>query len=620
MRTKHNLFKRLVAIALVLVSLLQWLPADLIQAAVAPATTKNTYIPGDVNGDLCVNAKDVTLVRQYVAGKYDVGINTLAADVNADGDVDAKDVNNLRQYIAGGYGVELKPGLERFTVSFVTGSGSEMADKIVLEGTLISSLATPYWAEHIFLGWYYDPALTQLVGSEDKVTNHLTLYAGWLEQAPLDALDTVNFASAVDADPNFTIQVLANDPEMTAEDVLAAIQAQDLSNPDAKDIIVVTGSDGSFTISGGESGFRKGGTYRITLLSDKLTFKDQPASARDYNITIDREEVMNLTMKGDIKYLPVNVVSNITNNGQSVASLDLALYQANKSGVTVADLSTGSFVYNGVLDVKEGDIVCIYDGEIPTNRTNDTPKEQLGDMAYLEITGVSGNTFTYVSAEAEDVVFTPDMLPMPESADLDGNASTITVENKYLDYSPDVYSYVNLDSQTTVDVGDFLIFYTGEYGVQSGENAAVLTGYGKVVSVNVGAETTVITYVEVSWADVESCMDVHTEEEMTAAELLEGMDTENMESEIEQQAMDSGFANEAAMYMASLALATDNFNALSKSMDLDDYKVTLSDGKPVSPEQLQLMSNGGVEVEIEDVSVKATISKKPTHLGNIEGK
>ena len=615
LKTKHNLFRRTLSMLLAVVILIGMVPANIFTTQ----AKSNDYIPGDVNGNGLVNALDVNLVRRHIAGGYDVEINTLAADVNADGYVTEKDVTNLRKYIAGGYGVELLRGLERFTVKFETAGGTKIEDQIILEGTLISSLQKPYWAEHIFVGWCYDAELKQPVASTDKVTKSMTLYANWLEQVPLDTVDAVNFASAVDVSTDFAITVLSSDPNMTADDVLAALDADDLSDPNAKDIITVSGTTGAFTVKG-NGGFKEGYSYRIALLSDKLTFKDEDASARQYNFTVHRDEVMNLTTQADIKYLPISKVSDIVNNGQSVSTLDISLYQTDGENITITELSKGTFKYTGDTAVKVGDTVCVYEGEIPTARDENTPKSQLGDMAYLEITAVSGNTYTYQSAEAEDVLFMPDVLPMPETADTDNDANTVTVENKYIDYSADIYSYMNLDSQTTVDVGDFFAFYTGDLGVESGDNAAKLTGYGKITKVTAnGNETTTITYIVVTWDDVKSCMDVYTEEEMSAAELLEGLDTSDMESEIEQQAIDSGFAEEAALYLTSLSLATDNFTTLSSSMNLEDYKVTLKDGATVTPEQLKLMSGGAVEVEIEEKSIEARIGKNPTHLGDIAG-
>jgi len=617
MKMQQNWLKRLIALALVIVSLLQWLPAETIAAAIENARS-TTVTAGDVNGDGTVDAKDVNLIRRHIAGGYNVNINTLAAEVNGDGVIDAKDVNLTRRYIAGGYDVELKPCV-LYTVKFETGGGTTYEDKEVPQGTVISSFTkNPYWADHLFMGWCYDAELTQSVGSKDVVTKDMTLYANYLEQVPLETLETPNFASAEDVNTNFTITVVSTDPEMTAQEVQAAIAATNLADPDASGFISVSGSNGTYTITS-VGGFNAGGTYRISLNSDKLTFKDQPESARDFNFTVHRDEVMNLDTNADAKYIPLGQISNITNNGQSVSTLDIALYEVNGDNISVTEMSTGTFTYTGTTSVQVGDIVCIYEGALPSERDQNTPKDQLGDMAFLEITAVNGSTYTYQSADTEDVLFMPDVLPMPEAADTDSDANTITVENKYLDYSADMYSYMNLDSQTVVGAGDFLAFYTGDIAVQSGENAAALTGYGKITAVSTNADTTTITFIKVTWEEVESSMDVYAKEEMTAQELLEGTDTENMESEIEQQALNSGFANEAALYMTSLALATDNFTQLSENMNLADYKVTLKDGKTVSPEELQLMAGGKVEVEIEETTIEAIVGLSPTHLGDIKG-
>lgn len=61
------------------------------------------YIPGDLYEDGVHNAKDTRLIRQHIAGGYDININENAADVNADGVVNSKDTRRLRRYIAGGY-------------------------------------------------------------------------------------------------------------------------------------------------------------------------------------------------------------------------------------------------------------------------------------------------------------------------------------------------------------------------------------------------------------------------------------------------------------------------------------------------------------------------------------
>ncbi|MBR5128781.1 MAG: InlB B-repeat-containing protein, partial [Firmicutes bacterium] len=515
----------------------------------------------------------------------------------------------------------------RYIVKFETNGGGEIKDQSVVAGTNISKLPTPNRNGYIFLGWYYDKGLEKAVESDDEVDKNMTLYASYLEQTPLDTLERVNFAAAENVGKDFTIKVISSDSTMSAKDVEGSLTALNLTNPNAKDFIKVTDVDDGFVISGIKEsgdmgiieGFEEGATYTIKLNSDALSFDGYPETAREFNFTTYKEEVLNFKLNDDITFIPASDLKNITNNGQNVSTLDIALYTVRNDGsMSAADLTEGTFEYTkGAL--KVGEIVSVYDGLIPTERTLDTPADQLGDIGYVEITAKDGNKYSYKSAQAEDIIFTPDMLPVPEGVDLDKKASTITVDDKYFDYSKDFYASMDLGSQTTVDVGDFLVFYTGNLEITQGKNAAERKGFAEVTGVTKNDNgTTTVKYKEVSWDYVDSSMDVYTQDEMTADELLEGINKEEVEAEIEQQAIDSGFVEEAAQYLASLSLATDNFSKLSDNMNLEDYKVVLKDGTPVTPEQLNLMS-GGISAQVADTKVKATVSRKPSHLGNVSG-
>ena len=77
------------------------------EATVTALWTKKASVPGDVNEDDALNAKDVTVLRRCIAGGYGVTVDPAKADINHDGTVNAKDVTVLRRCIAGGYGVTL---------------------------------------------------------------------------------------------------------------------------------------------------------------------------------------------------------------------------------------------------------------------------------------------------------------------------------------------------------------------------------------------------------------------------------------------------------------------------------------------------------------------------------
>lgn len=55
-------------------------------------------------------------------------------------------------------------------------------------------------------------------------------------------------------------------------------------------------------------------------------------------------------------------------------------------------------------------------------------------------------------------------------------------------------------------------------------------------------------------------------------------------------------------------------------MNLKDYKVTLEDGTPISPEELQLMASGlSVECKMQMGYPKATISVHPQKFDGVQG-
>ncbi len=521
---------------------------------------------------------------------------------------------------------------KQYTVTFYTEGGTKLEARKVNKGTKISSFPTPYRDNYIFVSWYYDEDREKLASGEDKIDSDVSLYAEYAAEAPINQIEQVTFASETGVETDFQLTVKAKNKKLDLDTVKAGIIASNLTDPKQTDVIEVTGENGTFVISGKNpvtedgnmeavDGFAEGSTYRITLSDSRLSFKDQPKTVREYNFTTTKKQVMNTSLKEGIVYIPAEDVSNITAGDKSVETLSIALYQADKDGTLgPANMTQGEFDYTkGELQI--GDTVCIYAGLRPDKRTLDTPKEENGEIAYVELTARNGNRYSYTNAQPEDVIFEPDMLPIPSGVDLDEAADTITVDNQYLDYSADVYANIDLDSQTTVDVGDFLMFYSGTFGEESGSDAAQLDGYGKITSVKAkeGGVTT-IGYQPVEWEEVQQAMDIYAEETMTGEDMLEGVDTSTLEAQIEQQAVDSGFAEEAAQYLGSLALATENFTKLSDNLNLEDYKVTLEDGTPVSPEELQLMaSNVSAQCEMEKGYPKATISTHPSKLGGANG-
>lgn len=96
------------------------------------------YLPGDVYEDGVINSKDTRLIRQYIAGGYNITINEAAADVNDDGVINSKDTRLIRRFIAGGYDVELLPSTPRCKHSNMTSTAKK-------DATCTKDGNTAYW-------------------------------------------------------------------------------------------------------------------------------------------------------------------------------------------------------------------------------------------------------------------------------------------------------------------------------------------------------------------------------------------------------------------------------------------------------------------------------------------
>ena len=505
-------------------------------------------------------------------------------------------------------------GAKTYQVSFVTNGGDPIYARYVKKGTSISSLPTPFRAGYTFTGWCYDKELTSLVGRKDTIQGKTSLYAKYEEQALATQVIGESFTSSLKETTSFEITILSSDPSLTAQQVQALLQAKNLSAPEESNFITVTGENGVYTLKG-VNGFNPGSTYRINLEDGRLAFQGHETTVREYNFTTDMAQVMNLQLVDGILYIPVEQLSNITSNGNQVDSIQTPMYLIDENGtVTPGAMVSGQFTYHGVQALQVGDDVVIYEGLRPDLRNENSTDEDNGEVAYVEITAVNGNVYSYTSAKATDVIMRPDLLPVDLENDTDTSDTTVTLDNKYLDYSDDIYANIRLDANTTVDVGDFVMFYTGQFGLHGSQ----VLGYGRITVVTIGQDVTVITYESCDWDTVQKTMDIRSEQSISGKDLLKDVDVEKVEAAIEQQALESGFADEVAMFLVSAATATENFEKLPEGMEMTDMKVLLEDGTPVSPEQLQMMA-GGVNAKVKLSKLAANISTDLKHFDGFSG-
>lgn len=472
------------------------------------------------------------------------------------------------------------------------------------------------------------------MSGDDRLTANTTLYAKFTDTAALSEGGAPNFASALDQAPSFSIAVqsdtqpiLGTDfkfrnitaPDKTPE---GTVTAEDAANVET---VKVESSGGVWTISSKNGGFTPGHTYQIELISDDMTYQDSTAEVRFFNFSIAQDGTLNLKLNDDIKYIDVNQL-NAADGANLMEYAGLYLASTDGQGLTTyaANDGSGSFTYTGN-DIKLGDTVSVYAGTKPSERepekgTDD--KTDNGDVSYVKITAIDGSTYHYVAAEAEDVLFTPDVLPIDVdngdgTSDWTQGGSSVTVETIILDFSDPKYEKMGLSADTTVDVGDYLAFFTGVFGQEGAQDQA----YGEIKTITVNGNITTLTYTVATAEQVMSAMDVYDETQLTEEELQAAIDENQGEIQriIEAQLMESDFFDDAGEYLAGLALQTDEVKEiLGDGLTMSDCIITYADGTPLGADDLALMGNI-IDKDQDGKKPKASVSISP-NLSHFDGK
>ena len=433
-------------------------------------------------------------------------------------------------------------------------------DMMLTSGTLIYTLPAPETDGYTFLGWYYDKGLTAAVGATDTVTADMTLYpllAGPGEETTATTLASLNYVAALDVDPTYTVQVKAK----SEDHIRKSITFIDASNF-GEDVpyTVISEGGGIYTIKPNEP-LTAGGSYQLNAVDrdEEMELDDygsiiepeyilflhegevQHSAVRYYNITVYAREYSNLRLNDDVVRLHIDQVSGFSFEDTALYSTDLETINANSND--------GNFYYEGDA-LKVGDIAAIYDGVLNDDMTVE------GDAAYVQIVSIEGTRYNYVLPEIGDVMFLPKALPVPmddpnteavEGAFFKKNTDdTIVVYNEYLDFSryADV-EQLELDGSTTPRVGDYLVLFEGEM------TDTEIYSYWEILSIQedpVSAETSFTAKRVDEFADV-SGYEVYGGELAVDAETLAAA-----EKEAETNALESGFAEQAAEYLATAIL------------------------------------------------------------------
>ncbi|HBL50396.1 MAG TPA: cell wall-binding protein, partial [Firmicutes bacterium] len=293
--------------------------------------------------------------------------------------------------------------------------------KTYASGTKISAIPTPYQQNGIFMGWYYDAAMAKAVGSFDTLTRNMTLYAKIGEITAVSEQETPNYV---------TVNVAAEDVDAYSFGIFGYTDGCVMSFRQ----ITSANADVEFSMNGTtvkvKDGYTSGQTYRVELDEDVaaqfiVNGVTQDKSIRVLNIITEKGEVQNLKLDGDMKYIPAAKVSDMI--GTALDGLfSVSVGTQGTSGVT-QNKNVGTFTYTGS-DIAIGNTVAIYSGMRPDLRNKNTlGSSEDGAVIYVEITAKNGTSYSYKTAESEDVLFTPDVLPVSTAADTDGDSGNQSI-------------------------------------------------------------------------------------------------------------------------------------------------------------------------------------------------
>ena len=480
----------------------------------------------------------------------------------------------------------------RFEVDGVT-----MPASSVKAGTPISELPTPTKAGAIFLGWFYNVGLTDGAQVGDTVTRNMTLYAKMAEGAEVQSIETPNYVTKTDVPASsFTFGITG---------VSSITQTGD--NRTLRFINVTGGSvDVEYTVSGPTDSvytvtaeLEAGQTYKVELLDNAAKFVlddgKQGESVRILNILTAKSETKNAALTAEVKDNQIDV-GDTEGLSQQVFN---GLYQIDENGVAAQNAENGTFTYKGEKPLQVGDVLAVTRGNVNLNDVT----SDAGDVAYIKITGVlGGKQYSYEMADVEDVLFMPDVLPIESGWDMDGNSSdtsiTVTEENITA-----AMASVDADS---LDEGDFLAFLREDARYNNPDDNAILT-YGKIETVTVDDATGqyVITYTPATATDIENSLDVYytQDREITLTE----QEQAQIENEIAVQVRESGYAEEAAVYLAAVILESDDLNTVP---DADAVARRMEAMEPViTATGVSVQADGrSVSVEFDPTNIRASVS------------
>lgn len=533
---------------------------------------------------------------------------------------------------------------------------------MVKSGTIVGALETPVKEDGVFTGWYYDANRKKMALSNDAIEANTTLFADFADSANSKGSFKINYMSSQGVDDNFSVDVVSYGYSL--DEVRNMLKVTDISEGgEAVEFVVteletylVSENYDSFTyadyrnmygLADGDSPERfqsevmgmdadavnaftalmrenenspkvtgryrispvtkwqKGDLFQVEILStEHIRFERENAvSGKDviyYNFTVAREEQNTLKVNKDVLFIDVHDTEGVDIK-EGLYNLVVGLNDDSEEKKE----TKGVMKYAG--NIVSGTTIAVYDGVLHDDFSVD------GEVIYLLITGKNADgTYNYEGAEFNDVLFVPDVLPIPDDGSFDDGK--ITVKKSLLSFADEKYRIYNLDENTTVECGDFVAFYTGKIEKLSEES---VVGFGLVTKVTESENKVTISYTKATKEDIISSFQMYSAESNVEVPLTEEQIVQ-MENEFVRQAEENGFAQAAMDYVENL-IYNDELDREEYAEAVRNLKFEDQTGKNYTLEEIRLLADdddGWYEIPGAPV-IKGVVSPKLEHF---EGK
>ncbi len=399
-------------------------------------------------------------------------------------------------------------------------------------GTPISQLPTPVKAGMVFLGWYYDKALTKGAEAADTVDRSMTLYAKVAAGEEVSAIETPNYVTKDGVSAGKYTFALTG-----VENADGAFKFVNITGGNMAVDCTVNGTSVTADLEAGQ-------TYQVELTNDNARFvldgAEQLAAIRYLNILTAKNEVKNAKLNTSVQQVDVSKTDGLSD------AVFKGLYQVDNSGIATQNAESGTFTYKDS-KLQIGDVLAVKDENVDLSDVTSTE----GDVAYIKITAVGTNdNYSYEMADVEDVLFMPDVLPVQNGWDEDKLDNQITITATNLNTA---MSNVNAKS---LDEGDFISFINGAYNADSTQQ----TTYGKITHFRNVGENYVIEYTSAKESDIENSLDVYYSKEQQVE--VSKKEQQEIESQILQDFEENEVAEQTAAYLAAVMSESDNLETV----------------------------------------------------------